>query len=95
MSKPLDELREEINSHGPYEAADQPDWETIRSVLKAIDAFEAEHPGLVDFTFRCQRCGAVEAPSPAGVSLVDIEASVALAGLICPDCAAKSKGKTP
>jgi hypothetical protein len=33
-----DALREEVNSHGPYERADQPDWETVKSVLTAIDA---------------------------------------------------------
>ena len=41
-------LRENVNSHGPYERADQPDWDTVKSVLAAIDAAP---------TICCETCG--------------------------------------
>jgi len=63
-----DALREEINSHGPYERADQPDWETVKSVLVAIDAAPfincaADNPhGLIPS--RCPMCGEGLVPAP-------------------------------
>lgn len=33
-----DALRDEINSHGAYRCADQPDWETVEAVLATLNA---------------------------------------------------------
>ena len=63
-----DALRDEINSHGPYRCADQPDWETVEAVLATLRAAPsidcaADNPhGLVPS--KCPTCGEELVPSP-------------------------------
>ena len=54
MSTPLDGLREAII----MSVVMTNQRVTSRTIDKAFDLFEAEHPGLVDKTTRCDCCGA-------------------------------------
>jgi hypothetical protein len=52
----LDELREALQNTVAWRTAG---WNgTKEDVLATLDAFEAAHPGLVDLTAPCAKCGA-------------------------------------
>jgi hypothetical protein len=53
----LDELREALLRQKGDEGMPLYGWMSVDGAVALLDAFEAAHPGLVDETFTCGRCG--------------------------------------
>lgn len=68
----LDELRESITALFLNGVADTG---TVRAVF---DAFEALHPGLVDYSYQCPSCGEMQHGLPCGIEMLPN---------VCPACA--------
>jgi hypothetical protein len=58
MSGPLDELRTSIFNCEEYLFGGEIPCRCLSEVIRTIDAFEQAHPGLVDDTEPCDKCGA-------------------------------------
>jgi hypothetical protein len=91
---PLDELREQLVAlkvH-PDEIWGGPDWNGAIDEAEAIlDAFVEAHPGLVDLTVTCARCGAVAAMERQSVLASDFGVPEDWGwhigvGILCPKC---------
>ena len=92
MSKPLDGLREALTKGlvgvNKMQALDRFTDAKMREqwvkALRCLDQFEAEHPGLMDKTRHCQKCGAV-------IELDYRQALDMATKWLCPACAKEAE----
>lgn len=89
----LDELRNKLvrlSDLAAYDEGYRGFTDGVRAAISRLDAFAAEHPGLIDRTIRCTECGAPGPELPpkgwTGVWVPDDGEHFR-----CPDCSEKEE----